>query len=93
MGELDPAVPGHDVAGRTSGGDFTLEEIACGPAAGVTLCGNGWGVQQDSAYGDATVFTGNKAPFYPKDYIGWWTEKTQKGYIFQAEHWELSARW
>ena len=69
--------------------DFTLEEIRAVLPAGVTLCGNGWAIQQDTAYGDATVFTGNKAPFYPKDYIGWWNEKTQKGYIFEADHWEL----
>ncbi|MDQ0375361.1 LPXTG cell wall anchor domain-containing protein [Cellulomonas humilata] len=75
--------------GRNWRSDFTLQEISAVLPAGVTLCGNGWGIQQDSAYGDATVFTGNKAPFYPKDYIGWWNEKTKKGYIFQADHWEL----
>lgn len=75
--------------GRAYRADFTLKEISAVLPAGVTLCGNGWGIQQDSAYGDATVFTGNQAPFYPKDYIGWWNEKTRTGYIFQADHQEL----
>jgi len=64
--------------------DLTLAEITAALPAGVTLCGPGWGVQQDKAYGDATVFTENKAPFYPKDYIGW-------GPIFGAKHFELSS--
>lgn len=69
--------------------DFTLAEIQAALPADVALCGSGWGVQQDKVYGDETVFTGHKAPFFPTDYIGWWDEKTQKGYIHDADHWEL----
>ena len=36
--------------------------------AGVTVCGDGWGVQEDQANGDASVFTGKPAPTYPDDY-------------------------
>ncbi|KQR16958.1 LPXTG cell wall anchor domain-containing protein [Cellulomonas sp. Leaf334] len=69
--------------------DFTLDEIRAVLPAGATLCGNLWGVQQDAAYGGATVFTENKAPFYPHDFIGWWNKETRTGYIFRAEHKEL----
>jgi len=64
--------------------DLTLEEIAAVLPAELTLCGPAWGVQQDQAWGDETVFTEAKAPSYPNDYIGWPP-------IFRAKHWDLSA--
>ncbi|KQS99544.1 hypothetical protein [Cellulomonas sp. Leaf395] len=70
--------------------DLTLAEIQAALPAGVTLCGEGWGIQQDKAYGDETVFTESAAPLYPDNFIGWWDEETQAGAIFDAEHWELS---
>lgn len=63
--------------------DLTLDEIRAALPASSTLCGAGWAVQEDQAHGDATVFTGNPAPSYPQDYIGW-------GPIFDARHWELA---
>ncbi|KQY47255.1 LPXTG cell wall anchor domain-containing protein [Cellulomonas sp. Root137] len=71
--------------------DLTLEEIRAALPAGVTVCGPGWAVQEDKAYGDATVFTGNKAPHYPTDYIGWRSKENPKGALFDAKHFELSA--
>ena len=64
--------------------DLTLDEIRAALPAGVTVCGPGWGVQEDQANGTEAVFTGSKAPSYPKDYIGW-------GPIVAAKHWELST--
>ncbi|WP_456844729.1 LPXTG cell wall anchor domain-containing protein [Cellulomonas sp. P5_C6] len=63
--------------------DLSLDEIRAALPASPTLCGAGWAVQEDQAHGDATVFTGNPAPSYPQDYIGW-------GPIFDARHWELA---
>ncbi|KQY24302.1 hypothetical protein ASD16_01760 [Cellulomonas sp. Root485] len=71
--------------------DLTLEEVAAALPAELTLCGPAWGVQEDKAWGDATVFTGNKAPSYPKDFIGWRSKDNPKGAIFAAKHWDLSA--
>lgn len=71
--------------------DLTLEEIGAAMPADVTVCGPGWAVQEDKAYGDATVFTGNKAPHYPTDYIGWRSKENPKGALFDAKHFELSA--
>ena len=71
--------------------ELTLEEVAAALPAGLTLCGPAWGVQEDKAWGDATVFTGNKAPSYPKDFIGWRSKDNPKGAIFAAKHWDLSA--
>lgn len=71
--------------------DLTLEEVVAALPAGLTLCGPGWGVQEDKAFGDETVFTESKAPNYPKDYIGWRSKSNPKGAIFGAKHWDLSA--
>lgn len=71
--------------------DLTLAEIAAALPAGLTLCGPAWGVQEDKAFGDETVFTESKAPHYPKDYIGWRSKSNPKGAIFGAKHWDLSA--
>ncbi len=68
--------------------DLTLEEAAAALPEELTLCGPGWGVQEDQAWGDATVFTGSKAPSYPTDYIGW---VQNGGPLFAAKHWDLSA--
>lgn len=71
--------------------DLTLEEVVAALPAGLTLCGSAWGVQEDKAFGDETVFTESKAPHYPKDYIGWRSKSNPKGAIFGAKHWDLSA--
>ncbi|GEL96654.1 LPXTG cell wall anchor domain-containing protein [Cellulomonas terrae] len=71
--------------------DLTLEEVVAALPAGLTLCGPAWGVQQDKAFGDETVFTESKAPNYPKDYIGWRSKSNPTGAIFDAKHWDLSA--
>lgn len=63
--------------------DLTLDEVLAAVPAGVTVCGAGWAVQEDQANGDSTVFTGNPAPSYPHNYIGW-------GPIVAARHWELA---
>ncbi|WP_421734712.1 LPXTG cell wall anchor domain-containing protein [Cellulomonas sp.] len=67
--------------------DLTLAEVVAAVPAGLTVCGDGWGVQEDQAWGDATVFTGSKAPSYPKDFIGW---VQNGGPIFDAKHWDLT---
>ncbi|NUU18082.1 LPXTG cell wall anchor domain-containing protein [Cellulomonas humilata] len=67
--------------------DLTLAEVVAALPAGTTVCGDGWGVQEDQAWGDATVFTGSKAPSYPKDFIGW---VQNGGPIFDAKHWDLT---
>jgi LPXTG-motif cell wall-anchored protein len=64
--------------------DLTLDEIAAALPRGLTVCGTGWGVQEDQANGGPSVFTSKPAPSYPKDYVGW-------GPIFAARHWELTA--
>lgn len=50
--------------------------------AGVELCGSGWAVQEDQAYGTQSQFTDTPAPSYPKATIGWPP-------IFAAQHWTL----
>ena len=62
--------------------DLTLDEVRAAVPKGLTVCGDGWGVQEDQINGTEAVFTDNKAPSYPKDYIG-------HPPIFAAEHWEL----
>ncbi len=64
--------------------DLTLAEVRAALPSEVALCGAGWAVQEDQAWGDATVFTGKPAPSYPKDYIGWPP-------IFAAKHWNLAS--
>ena len=51
--------------------DLTLDEVQAAVPAGVPVCGAGWGVQEDQARGDETVFTSEPAPSYPTDHIGW----------------------
>lgn len=51
-------------------------------AVGVELCGAGWAVQEDQAYGTESLFTDTPAPSYPKMTIGWPP-------IFAAQHWTL----
>ncbi|MBO3101675.1 LPXTG cell wall anchor domain-containing protein [Cellulomonas fengjieae] len=62
---------------------LTLAEITKALPPGVVLCGPGWAVQEDQAYGDASLFTDSPAPSYPKSYIGWPP-------IHHAQHFELS---
>jgi len=61
---------------------LTLEEIRAAVPADVTVCGPGWGVQEDQAYGDESLFTDSPAPSYPNAEIGWPP-------IFAAQHWSL----
>ncbi|WP_196804560.1 hypothetical protein [Cellulomonas sp. URHD0024] len=64
--------------------NLTLDAVASALPEGVTLCGDGWAVQEDQADGATTVFTSKAAPSFPTDYVGW-------GPIFAAEHWDLSS--
>lgn len=71
--------------------DLTLEEIQA--AVPVPVCGPGWGIQQDKAFGTTAVFTEpEKQPWYPHSYIGWW-DKAKGGYqagtLYEAAHWDL----
>ena len=59
---------------------LTLDEIRA--AVPVTVCGPGWGVQEDAAYGDESLFRNSPAPSYPNAVIGWPP-------IFAAQHWDL----
>lgn len=59
---------------------LTLAEIRA--AVPVTVCGPGWGVQEDQAIGEQSLFTGAKAPSYPVATIGWPP-------ITAAKHFEL----
>lgn len=63
--------------------DVTLEQVrdALAPT-GIELCGDGWGVQEDQAYGSESLFRNTPAPSYPKATIGWPP-------IFAAQHWSL----
>ena len=63
--------------------NLTLDEVRSALPPALTLCGAGWGVQQDQAYGSSKVFTDNPAPSYPHDPIGWPP-------IFAAKHFELT---
>ena len=65
--------------------DLTLEQVRVALGAkGVELCGTGWAVQEDQAYGTESLFTGTPAPSYPKATIGWPP-------IFAAQHWSLDT--
>ncbi|WP_263729673.1 hypothetical protein [Cellulomonas sp. SG140] len=62
---------------------LSLDQVRTALAAeGIELCGSGWGVQEDQAYGTQSLFTGTPAPSYPKATIGWPP-------IFAAQHWTL----
>jgi len=63
---------------------LTLAEVAAAVPAGVTICGDGWGVQEDQANGDASLFVGKPGPSYPDATVGW-------GPIFAAKHWDLTT--
>lgn len=71
--------------------DLTLEEIQA--AVPVPVCGPGWGIQQDKAFGTTAVFTDpDKQPWYPDSYIGWWDKNKggyQPGKLYEAAHWNL----
>ncbi|MGW6129413.1 LPXTG cell wall anchor domain-containing protein [Cellulomonas sp. NPDC055163] len=73
--------------------DLTLEEIQA--AVPVPVCGPGWGIQQDKAFGTTAVFTDpDKQPWYPKSYIGWWDKNKggyQPGKLYEAAHWNLES--
>lgn len=61
----------------------TLDQVRTALAvAGVELCGSGWAVQEDQAYGTESLFTDTPAPSYPRMTIGWPP-------IFAAQHWTL----
>jgi LPXTG-motif cell wall-anchored protein len=58
------------------------------------VCGPGWGIQQDKAFGTTAVFTDpDKQPWYPNSYIGWWDANKgyQPGKLYQAAHWNLET--
>lgn len=73
--------------------DLTLEEIQA--AVAEPVCGAGWGIQQDKAFGTTAVFTDpDKQPWYPDSYIGWWDSRKggyQSGTLYQAAHWNLET--
>lgn len=63
--------------------DVTLAQVRTALAAkGIELCGSGWAVQEDQAYGTVSLFSGTPAPSYPTATIGWPP-------IFAAQHWSL----
>ncbi|WP_258727309.1 LPXTG cell wall anchor domain-containing protein [Cellulomonas sp. NS3] len=70
---------------------LSLEEVQA--AVGEPVCGPGWGIQQDKAFGTTAVFTDpDKQPWYPNSYIGWWDSNKggyQPGKLYQAAHWNL----
>lgn len=59
---------------------LTLAEVQ---AVVPDVCGDGWGVQADQAYGGPDVFTTRPAPAYPHDTLG-------RPPVFHAEHRELA---
>ncbi|GEA86287.1 LPXTG cell wall anchor domain-containing protein [Cellulomonas cellasea] len=77
--------------GKEYRADLTLEEIQA--AVAEPVCGPGWGIQQDKAFGTTAVFTDpDKQPWYPNSYIGWWDSSKggyQPGKLYQAAHWNL----
>jgi LPXTG-motif cell wall-anchored protein len=72
---------------------LSLEEIQA--VVSEPVCGPGWGVQQDKAYGTTDVFTTpDKQPWYPKSYIGWRQDGKgayQPGKLYEAAHWDLGT--
>ena len=66
-------------------------EIRAALPAGLTLCGPGWGVQEDKAYGDATRLHREQGAVLPEGLHRLADEENPKGSIFEAKHWELSA--
>ncbi|AEE45161.1 hypothetical protein [Cellulomonas fimi] len=64
--------------------NITWEQIR--DAVPVEVCGAGWAVQEDAAYGGTEVFTDSEAPHYP-DGVLKWTDKG--GPLFDADHWDL----
>jgi LPXTG-motif cell wall-anchored protein len=78
--------------GRNYRYDLTFDEIQ--DVVGEPICGSGWAIQQDKAFGTQDVFTKpDKQPWYPKSYIGWWTagQGYQAGKLYEASHWNLEA--
>ncbi|WP_273653899.1 hypothetical protein [Cellulomonas fimi] len=53
------------------------------------VCGPGWGVQEDAAYGGPQVFTDSDAPHYPDGVLKWTDEG---GPLFAADHWDLEEQ-
>jgi hypothetical protein len=53
------------------------------------VCGPGWGVQEDAAYGGPQVFTDSDAPHYPDGVLKW---VNQGGPLFAADHWDLEEQ-
>lgn len=63
--------------------DVTLAQVkAVLGTKGIELCGRGWAIQEDQAYGAESLYTGTPAPSYPTMTIGWPP-------IFAAQHWSL----